>query len=488
MEQTRPLFWRGAVGALLLALGGCGGTETSPSAPAPPSTSPPATGTEPLPSASTETELLDAVYPIDVETVEAVFDVFPGEGEVRVWSATTFRMRPGQDLPVVHFEPLRTGSQVALNLNGEDLDPQNEADVRIFRYDTSGQYSAELQRIVGAGITHRLEASHVAPMSDAFGRFFTDVNDFEGHGNERLFPTVNSPRDLVHHVLTFRVHDAPPYQMVGSGLVSPGATGDVQEWVLETEREVASYTVMFFLAPDADVDVAERRIQDVDVRIMSPKGGPSIEVAFADLEIWLADLQENLGPFPMPRGVSIVLTPGGGGMEYYGGTITSMRALRHEIFHMYYACSTVATTYRDSWWDEAINVWYELSVNPSFPPIPADFRSGIVGARTPVTVGFDLMAYDEGSRIFQAVALEIGGREAAVEFFSHLHRTRLFRPFTTQELLDELQTVTGADFHARFDQWVYSGAGATSSAASPWAWIHRVDTTPPEEIRRRYGR
>ena len=133
----------------------------------------------------------------------------------------------------------------------------------------------------------------------------------------------------------------------------------------------------------------------------------------------------------MPRGISIVLTQGGGGMEYYGGTITSLAALRHEVFHMYFGCSTVATTYRDSWWDEAINMWYELSANPAFAPIEPGFRSGIVGARTPVTVGFDRRAYDEGARIIQAVAEEMGGREQAVAFFSHLHRTRFFDPFTT---------------------------------------------------------
>ena len=87
-------------------------------------------------------------------------------------------------------------------------------------------------------------------LSDGFGRFFSDVNDFEGHGNEVLFPTLNSPRDLAHHVLVFRVHNAAPYLMVGSGRVVTQTAGDVQEWTLDTEREVASYTVMFFLAPE----------------------------------------------------------------------------------------------------------------------------------------------------------------------------------------------------------------------------------------------
>ncbi len=486
-EQRRTWISGAAAGLLALALAACGSDSSSPVTPAP--LPPIASATVPLPPAADEKTLLDSTYRIDVETVEAVFDIYPDERQVRVWSVTTFRMRAGQARPIVHYEPIRTGSEVALVLNGEALDPRNENDVRLMRYESSGQDSAELQRDLASGVPHRLEASHVRSMSDNFGRFFTDVNDLEGHGNERLFPTLNTPHELARHVLVFRVHSNATYQLVGSGLVTPGAATDVQEWILDTEREVASYTVMFFLAPDRDVVVSERRVQGVDVRVLSPVGGPSVEEAFSLLDPWLAELGSTLGPFPMPRGLSVVLTPGGGGMEYYGGTITSMRALRHEVFHMYYGCSTVAATYRDSWWDEAINMWYELSASPAFPPIASDFRSGIVGARTPVRVGFDRRAYDEGARIFEAVAREMGGRGPAIAFFSHLHRTRFFDPFTTVDLADEIQAFSGADFHARFDQWLYSESESESSSAtvSPWSWLHQVDMTPSEEIRLRYG-
>jgi hypothetical protein len=415
---------------------------------------------------------------VDVETVEAVFDILPTEREVRVWSATTFRMRPGQSRPVVHFTPLVSGREVALSLDGETLDARSEGDVRVFRYETSGQDSVEIQRDLGGG-AHRLEASHVLPLTSAEGWFFTDVNDFEGHGNEVVFPTLNSPRELAHHVLHFRVHAAEPYRMVGSGRVSRQDAGDVQHWVLDTERPVASYTVMYFLAPEGDVVVDERRVDGVEVRVMAFRGGVSAASAYAQLETWLPELRSTLGPFPMPRGMSIVLTQGGGGMEYYGGTITSLRALRHEVFHMYYGCSTIATTYRDSWWDEAINMWYELSANPAFPPIDPGYRSGIVGNRSPVTVGFDIRAYDEGARIIQAVADEIGGREPAVAFFSDLHRRRFFDPFTTQELASEILAWSGADFRARFDQWLYSGSGAAAAPSGRPHELHRVDLTPP---------
>jgi hypothetical protein len=479
MERRLRLRVAGvAVG--VLALSGCGGSDSSsPAAPAPPASG--TVATAPLPAAVDEAGLLDGAYPVDVEQVEAVFDILPHQQQVRVWSATTFRMRPGQSMPVVHFLPAVASASVAMALNGEPLDPRREEDVRLFRYETSGQDSVELQRALAPGVSHRLEASHVMPLTDALGRFFTDVNDFEGHGNEVLFPTLNSPRDLARHVLTFRVHSSDPYRIVGSGLVTPGAATDAQEWVLDTEREVASYTVMFFLAPDRDVVVDERRVEGVDVRVMAFRGGIGAEQAYEQIGPWLAELQSTLGPFPMPRGLSIVLTQGGGGMEYYGATITSLRALRHEIFHMYYGCSTVATTYRDSWWDEAINMWYELSVDPAFPPIDPGYRSGIVGSRTPVTVGFDQRAYDEGARIIQAVAADMGGREPAVAFFSHLHRTRLFAPFTTVDLADDILAYSGADFHERFDGWLYDAKAAAGERRAP-TWLHQVDLTPPPRV------
>jgi len=191
---------------------------------------------------------------------------------------------------------------------------------------------------------------------------------------------------------------------------------------------VASYTILFHLAPAADVTVAERRVAGVDVRVLSPVGGPAPEEAFAQLEGWLPELQAAVGPLPMPRGLSLVLTPTGGGMEYYGGSITSLRALQHEVFHMYWGCSTVMRTYRDSWLDEAVNMWYALSKDPALAPIEQSFRSDIVSARSPIGTGFDRRAYDEGARVVEAIARDLGSRDAAVAWLRQVHATRSFAP------------------------------------------------------------
>lgn len=478
MAEGRPLT-RPALVLVAALLTACGGAATPPAAG--PSTTPPA----PL-LTNDESELLDTAFPLDIERIEATFDVFPTEHRIAASAVVTFRMRPGQARPRVHLLAARGSGQLRLLLDGELLDPLRSSDVREIQLAGSTQLVLELQRDLVIGPLHRLEASYPLFLSDGFGRFYSDVNDIVGRGNEPVLPTLNTPRELARHLLTFRVHAAEPYQMLGSGLVSARTAGDVQEWTLDTEREVASYTVMFFLAPARDLVVAERTLHGVDVRVLSYTSGPSPDEAFVLLDPWLLELQTRLGPFPMPRGLSVVLTASRGGMEYFGGTITSLAALRHETFHMYYGCSTVARTYRDSWWDEAINQWYELSNDPTWQPIPEDYSSGIVGTRSPIGVGFDQRAYDQGARMFQAVALSLGGRDAMVGFLRELHLARSFSPFTTWDLADELQARRGVDVHARFQRWLYQEtAGSDVGAPAPLAWLHQVDLTPPEGVRPR---
>jgi hypothetical protein len=481
MGRPERAAWACTLAALTLASVGCGADGSGPTGVSPDPTSTPAAAGEPLPAAATEAALLDAVFRIDVERVEAVFDFYPAERRAQAQAAVTFRMRPGQSRPIVHFEPASSGSGVALRLDGRELDPARASDVRLFSYQGSGQVSLELQRDLAANVPHRLEASYPLALSDTGGRFFANVNDVEGRGNETLFPTLNTPQELAFHVLVFRVHAAEPYLAVGSGLLTARSAGDVQEWVLDSERAVASYTLMFHLAPASNHAVSERRIRGVDVRVLAPIGGVTAEEAFATLDPWLAELQGALGPFPMARGLSVVLTQSGGGMEYFGATTTSLRALQHEVFHMYYGCSTVARTYRDSWWDEAINMWYQLSASTAYAPIADSFRSDIVGGRSAVAVGFDRRAYDEGARIVQAVATGMGGRDRMVRFLRDLHARRSFDPFTTWDLADEIEASSGLDVRERFQLWLYQPASAQAAAPAPsaWDWLHQVDVALP---------
>ena len=437
MRRVAPAL---TLAGLALGLAACGSGGPVPTAPSASPTAAPTATSEPLPAALTEAALLDAVFRIDVERIEVVFDLYPAERRAQAQAAVTFRMRPGQARPIVHFGPVRSPSGTALRLDGQDLDPARASDVRLFSYDGSGQVSVELQRDLAAGAPHRLEASYPLALADAGGRFFADVNDIEGRGNEAVFPTLNVPHELARHVLVFRVHAAEPYVAVGSGLLT-GAIRGRRPGV--DARHGARGGVLHGDVPPRPGPHPR------PLRAAHPRGGRARPRAdrrrhrrggVRDPRSLARGAPGGARTLSRCRAASTSCSPrAGGGMEYYGATTTSLRALRHEVFHMYFGCSTVARTYRDSWWDEAIDMWYELSADPAYAPIEPGYRSDIVSGRSAVAVGFDRRAYDQGARIMQAVATEMGGRERMVRFLRDLHARRSFDPFTTWDLADEIQ-------------------------------------------------
>jgi hypothetical protein len=303
-----------------------------------------------------------------------------------------------------------------------------------------------------------------------------------GRGNEQRFPTINTPHELARHQLTFRIHGGKRFEMVGSGILDSFVAGDIQTWTLDTLRPISSYTLLFVLMPKDDVDVEERVVSGVPVKIMTYKGTASISDAFSQLEGWLPQLAADFGPFPAPRiGVFLVRS---GGMEYYGGTISAASALNHEIFHNYFGCSVIARTYRDSWWDEGMAHWYvDYNKGTNLAPIAEDFYSNVVSGRSPIALGWDERAYEVGAKILQYVGRRIGGAQAVTGFLKHLYETRVFSPFNAMELADYLQSYSALDIHSQFLRWLYS---IENGPAIPQSLNKKVDLTLPAEILKKY--
>jgi hypothetical protein len=435
-----------------------------------------------------EATLLDGTFRIDIAEIRLELTYRPDAAAVDGDCRIRFRMRPGQTRPVVHFNPAVRG-QALRYLQLDDRVWPNPADgIRVIRFDGSAQPAIEIQQDIADSSEHLLIMGYSLQFPVGYPMFVTQVNDLQGIGNEEIFPTINSPRDLIRHRVTLRVEGGAPYRCLGSGLVQKTENSALQEWTLDSEREVASYGVMFALLPAADTLYRERSIAGVPVRIMAFVGGASIDAAFSELDSWLAQLQADIAPFPMPRGLSIFLTNSGGGMEYFGGSITSLPAMSHEVFHMYFACSAVPATYRDSWWDEAITSWYDRSYPAYLIPIEEGYRSNMVSGRSPISVGFDSRAYYQGCQIIETLARRLGGRTAMARFLSQVYRDRAWSPFRTMDLAAYYREYSGIDVSAEFRDWFYRGsAAAPGTAAMPAPEEKKVDLTPPPAILEKYG-
>ncbi len=414
-----------------------------------------------------DTSLLDDTFRIDIRTISVTFDYYPDQSVVDAAARVEFVMRPGQTVPRFHFRPGVSPPPIrSLVLDGEAI-PVPGAALTSVRITGSSQPILQLDRTLAADRLHVLELGYRLTLPAAYPRFSTEVNDLAGHGNEELFPTVNAPHELARHLLAFRVHGDREFRCIGSGRVERHddiADASVQQWRLDTEREVASYTVMFVLLPAADTDLQVRIIHGIPVSILAFTGGASIAQAFATLEDWLPRLQARFGDYPAPRGLSVFLVSSGGGMEYFGGTISSPSALTHEVLHGYFACAVVTKSYRDSWMDEAITQWFDsVSHGRTYAVMDESYRGNWVGARSPVSVGFSSLAYEDGSRIMQYLANRLGGVDRMASFLRRLYEQYAFKPFTTMDFVSYFRDFSGIDVQPQFQNWLYRGVAQEAS-------------------------
>jgi len=443
----RPAFWIACL-ALIAPLPAAAQGPSPPSAPA---------------LATSDAALdafLDDTFRIDIETIDVTLDWYPTTGWVDGTARLTFRMREGQTRAAFNFTPFVASRSAVtrLVLDGHPLGPQSDLDVRILSVARTAQRFVELEYPLDPATLHELSLDYHLTVPAVYPRFSTEVNDLRGRGNEALWPTLNTPHELARHVLTLRVHDRRAFNFVGSGRSEYRTEGDVQQWTLDTERPISSYSVLFVLLPADDTEYREWLIDDVPVRVVAY---PTVDLAEARsrLESWLPELRRRFGPFPALHGLSLfIFDDTGGGMEYYGGTITSLSALRHEVLHSYFGCSVVFRTYPDSWLDEAITEWFEeTSRGIGHSPLPSTYRGNWVGARSPASVGFSVLAYTDGASIMQDIADRLGGTDRMTDFLASLEAERAFAPLTTMDFVEHQKAYSGIDLRARFLAWLYNG-------------------------------
>jgi hypothetical protein len=447
---TRRLRRRCLVGALGLALvvvGGC--DDQGPSLPA----------QDPLAAK------LAPAFRIDVSSVDVTYDFWPRDSRVVGGATVRFQMRPGQTHPLFDLNPLRRSNEsersmiTSLELDGEELDPYDDSDLRRVRPAPGAEPGFEIQRGLSSDGEHTLRATWsmpkpVPPHADDW--FFANYDDTEGPNDETeaLWPTISSPEDLIRHTIHLRVHSTRPYTAIGSGSVRkhPGEAG-VQAWDIDTKRPVASHTVFFAAVPSGRFRIDRFRASGVAVKIVSNPGAAVVERARSVTRRAIAQLIDDLGPFPVP-GVQVLLTRWPSGMEYYGATRTGLGSLEHELGHMYFGVTAVNRTWRDTWFDESAVAWWED--HDSLAPVGARFRSAMGAGRPSAAPGFDESAYGAGARVMEAIARALGGDPEMMAFLADLHARRAFQPFTTEDFIDDVLAAQDTIDREQLDRWLLS--------------------------------
>ena len=433
-----------------------------------------------------EAALRDAAFRIDLSRVDVTLDLDPKKGTLSGRCRLTFRMRPGQTRPLFHFAPpIRRGSVkdvlTAVRLNGRPIDYMG-AELCEVRFPGSWQPAFEVGSELAPEVEHELEVCW--RLRDLYelrtaGRFHCEVDDTAGVGNERLWPTINAPGELARHQIRLRIHDRRNYTVIASGRTTrvepaPGSNqGDVQVFLIDSGREIASYTLMIVALPASDVQVERFEVAGIPIRIVSDQSASRIASARSTIERTLPRLIHDFGPYPAPS-LQVFLTDWDEGMEYYGGAVTGIDALEHELVHLYWGTSAVGRSWRDTWLDEAIAVWW--AEPDEFEPLPNGFASNLVSGRSPIEPGFDLRAYDEGAAVIAEIADVLGGRQAMLRLLKEIHARRSFKPFSTREFLgDLLGAAKSEDLDERMERWLFAPSSASPIEVfdSLWKAFHQ---------------
>lgn len=421
----------------------------------------PAMGAHAQPPDPLEAKLAQA-FRLDASEVNVTYDYWPARSRVEGEAELRFKMRPGQRRPLFHFNPLRRAPAAqeramldSLELDGEQLDPSDDSDLRQIRPLPSAEIAFEIQRDVRRDADHTLRARWSVPVEAPPGRFFANFDDTEGPDpeTETQWPTISSPEEYIRHRIRLRVHDDRRYTVIGSGAVRRHEATDVQTWDIDTERPIPSSIVFFAAVPSAAFRTEQFKVRDVAVTIASNRSAKITERARRITRKTIARLVKDFGPFPMPR-MQILLDGWDSGMEYYGATRTGIGALEHELVHMYFGSSILNRTWRDTWFDESAVEWW--LAQDRIRPLPPGFRSNLARGRSEVAPGFDEAAYDDGAKILGEIARSLGGSRQMIEFLADLHRRRAFRPFTTDELIDDIVAAQDAIDRAKLERWLYS--------------------------------
>lgn len=159
-----------------------------------------------------------------------------------------------------------------------------------------------------------------------------------------------------------------------------------------------------------------------------------------------------------------------GGMEYDGGTTTSIGALNHELFHSWWGRGIKPGSQNDGWWDEAWTVFSGSATSA----VPLNFGNPPVelSSRNPWNRITPSTSYSLGVDLFEGIA-QLVGVPALISAMNNFYEQHAGSPVSTEMLEGHLLATTGnPDIVDAFHRFVY---GFEDPSGSVDLWL-RDDT------------
>jgi len=170
----------------------------------------------------------------------------------------------------------------------------------------------------------------------------------------------------------------------------------------------------------------------------------------------LAQIETLLGTYAHGDKFVVYLVPGSGGMEYAGATITSLGALRHEVFHSWYATGVFPRYYSDGWIDEALARWFDNSNPVASLPFTTPIK---LSGYSPYDLQFPIESYSYGSKLMAHLAHLAGGKNQFMTILAAFFAANKLKTVTTEDFRTFVENWLGQDLKTFFMAYVYKSTG-----------------------------
>jgi hypothetical protein len=392
------------------------------------------------------------IVPVDFQKmdIEYTFDVAnqTATGVATIEFYSKLRGQPMMDL---------IGTPTAIVFNGKPLeasalqeidDPSKVAKIRVLR------------AIAGADSKNTLQVSYVLPADKVtfsstgvgFGTFMSDLDYPSQRGFLERYAPSNFEFDQFKATMTLKV-------LGGSNDHRLFANGTLEElgrhhWKV-TFPDYFTTSSFYLHVTDkkmfAVVDQYQSTHRNIPVFVYAEDVALAAEALGQALKK-LYQYETTFGDYAH-NALLVYVTPTGGGMEYGGATMTSLGALSHELFHMWFARGVMPANGNAGWIDEALARWndwnYPLAASLNERP-PVNLASFPPYQRA--TQGF---AYTRGGRLMSEIDRQYtkpGGLRLTLAKFYELNKRKTI---TNEQFLAFVMKESGLALDPAFDRYVY---------------------------------
>ncbi|MEW6055334.1 MAG: hypothetical protein AB1540_01860 [Bdellovibrionota bacterium] len=396
------------------------------------------------------------VYPLDADSIDLDAELDAGNNVVRIKSKLSFAIATHDHKPMLALPA--DASNLVVSLDSKSLD-KNELKPVTIPLENGNRYHV-LDQILSEG-GHIFEFEYTLPAQSSFLSRFADIN---GKGLQAYVPCNPMLYDRFHFFGKMSVANAgETYRFYSNATTSDL---DNNSWSFAHSVRVNALAPYFHLLPEsAIVGSATRTYQGAAGPITihayrTDAAAPNTTGAIDVIEASLAKYEGLLGPYAHGNKFIAYITTGSGGMEHSGATVSSLSALKHEVFHSWFATGVFPRFYSDAWIDEALARWFDNS--SPVESLAGSTKAVRLAGYSPYQLYFPTDAYNYGSKLIAHLASLAGGRDRFMQFLSEFYQQNKLQTVTTEIFLDFMKSKLGVDLNGFFATYIYGGRSSTS--------------------------